>query len=169
MLKNLKNFKNCVNCNKKIPKIKKDPKIGIVQYLAESEIDEEGETKKIIEILTADKCYTIFQNITDEEYNILGFDSSKSRPEDLIFKYYPFPPIAIRPSSGGDFLGEGTHGSLLTVSLAEIVKANNRLRKFQTKNKDGQIANYYNEYIYLLQYHISTYFDNDITQLPKSE
>ena len=56
--------------------------------------EQEAKTQK----LTVENIKTIFERITDEDTNILGFSDIWCRPEWLICTVLPIPPPAVRPS-----------------------------------------------------------------------
>jgi DNA-directed RNA polymerase beta' subunit len=56
-------------------------------------------------VLQVDEIKKIFDNVSIDDVKLLGFNPDKSRPEDLIIKYFPFPPVSIRPSTKADYLG----------------------------------------------------------------
>ena len=39
------------------------------------------------------------RNISDNDYELMGFKPNISRPENLIIKILPVPPVSIRPSN----------------------------------------------------------------------
>lgn len=64
-----------MNCNKQNGKIKKDARYGILMYIQEIIINSGEQKGEIIrDIITAEKCYAIFENIKDVDYVFLGFD-----------------------------------------------------------------------------------------------
>ena len=164
--KMIKNIDYCKVCNTSVPKIKKEPKFGVLQYFTESMLED----KPVKDVLTAERCYALFQNITDDTYRLLGFNPDKSRPEDLIIKYFPFPPVSIRPSTKADYLGGEIQDNRLTSRLSYIVKANKNLRKAYNKDQMNNLSKVMNNGKYeQLQYHIATFCDNDSIVMPKSD
>ncbi len=177
----VKNVTHCqkqnYGCGNPVSKIRIEIKksTGAISLLSETQIvsdnkDEGGEkmNKKEIQILTPENCFDILSNISDTDCLILGFDPSKSRPESMIHKEFPVPPVPVRPSAKVDFLASSTREDDLTHKLADIVKANIRIMKHkETVNENT--AKYGQDHMHLLQYHIATYFDNETIQLPRSE
>jgi DNA-directed RNA polymerase beta' subunit len=170
------------NCGVPVPKIKKDVKkgSGVIQLVAITNLQnissEEGgqssldKKKQIREIITPRMAYDILKNVSDNDYRIMGFDPSISRPEDFIIKYFPIPPIAIRPSVKMSISSTTNYEDMLTSKLVDILKTNIRIRKQMDKEpSSGEEPKYLNENVQLLQYHIATFFDNDNMSLPKSE
>ena len=177
-----KNINFCWNCGTPVPKIKKEinsTKIA-VNLIVEREVgiqisnEKTGEvleeTKKITEIITPKECYNILRNISDSDCLYLGFNPKAARPEDLIINIFPVPPVIIRPTSKIDFQSSSTMEDSLTLKISDIVTANQRLRvQIDKENTKNDIGNYSNTAFALLQYHITTFFDNSAMQLPRSE
>lgn len=160
-------------CGAPVSKIKSEIKksTGAITLYSEPNInnsskEEGGETKKRIrQILTPDLVYDILKNISDTDCMIMGIDPTKSRPEVMIHKIFPVPPVAVRPSVKADFIGSGTMEDDLTHKLADIVKANIRI----AHHKESKNAEKYGQdHLNLLQYHIASYQDSDL-DIPKSE
>jgi DNA-directed RNA polymerase II subunit RPB1 len=169
-----KGVTNCAHCGTPVSKIKKEEKksTGVLNLVSELIVADEGEAdkekKKLKHVLTPDICYDILKLISDSDCEILGIDPKKSRPEDMINKIFPVPPVAIRPSAKVDFLDISTKEDDLTHKLADIVKANIRIRKY--KESSGEtVAKYSQDHIHLLQYHVAVYYNNETLSLPKSE
>jgi DNA-directed RNA polymerase II subunit RPB1 len=107
------------------------------------------------------------KNISDDDCIILGLNPKKCRPEDMILKIFPVPPVPVRPSvriEGSSITREDD----LTRKLADIVKKNNLLA--QTKESiSGHVPQHILNQSQLLQYHIATYLDNETPLILKSE
>lgn len=161
-------------CGTKVSKVKIDDKkaTALINIVSETEVGpEEGDIstdkKKIRQILTPETCYDILKNISDEDCIILGLDPNLTRPENMIYKIFPVPPVAIRPSTRVDFMESSTKEDDLTHKLADIVKANNRGRI--SKESSDSHAKYNDTHRQLLQLHVGTYVDNESMILPKTE
>lgn len=166
------------NCGKPVGKLTKEilktGKIELkVSYLinaSQGENEEKvtviGKKSKYEEILSPSRVYKIFQNISDDDCRLLGFDPIKSRPENFIIKIFPIPPVAIRPSVRLEILS-GPSEDTLTMKIAAIIKTNNKLKKQIEGVTGDEEAKHRQEYVQLLQYEVATYFDND-SKLPKS-
>jgi DNA-directed RNA polymerase beta' subunit len=124
--------------------------------------------KKIRQVLTAENCYDILKNIRDNDCKILGLDPSKSRPEDMIHVTFPVPPVQVRPSVKADFMASATMEDDLTRKLADIIKANIRIRKYKESLNDNA-SRFGHDNAQLLQYHVGTYYDTDSLSLLKNE
>lgn len=142
-----------------------------VNLVAEMEVpSEEGDNikKKIRQVLTSEMCLNIIKNISDSDCRLMGIDPTYSRPEYAIHTTYPVPPVAVRPSAKVDFLESSTKEDDLTHKLADIVKANNRIRKLKENINDAN-SKYGPDHQHLLEFHVHTNFDNESSILPKSE
>jgi len=159
----------CRVCGTPKSKIKKDIKKQIAQInlVAEYNIKntETGEEKKISLVLSPEICYNILHNISDEDWGYMGFKKN-NRPESMIIKNLPVPPLQVRPSVRLDTLSSSTMEDGLTRKLADVVKTNIRIS--QQKQK-GKLNEYWQTNVYLVQYHVSTYMNNESTTLYKAE
>ena len=100
----------------------------------------------------------------------MGFNPKVSRPEDFVCVRFPIPPVNIRPTAKIDFLASSTMEDSLTLKIADIISNNVKIRNQIDKEMLGSDLTSYNQDIHtLLQYHCSTYFDNESISLPKSE
>jgi DNA-directed RNA polymerase II subunit RPB1 len=168
-------------CGAPIPKIKLDTKkststINIIAEVNLSTISaEEGSgnlldgKKKIKQLITPEMCYNILKNISDKDCEIIGLNPKKTRPEMMILKYFPVPPNQVRPSSKTDFFSSISSEDDLTHKLADIINANLRLKKNKEKEDENKQKLYSADNLYLLQYHIATFFENDSSALLKNE
>lgn len=101
------------------------------------------------------------ERISDEVVSLLGLDPKKARPEWGILTILPVPPVTIRPSITLE-TGERSEDDL-THKLSDIVRINQRL--FENINA-GAPEVIVEDLWDLLQYHVTTYFDNEIAQVP---
>ncbi|TRM83954.1 DNA-directed RNA polymerase subunit A', partial [Sulfolobus sp. F3] len=104
------------------------------------------------------------EKIPDTDVEIMGYDPKTSRPEWMILTVLPVPPITIRPSI---MIESGIRAEDdLTHKLVDIVRINERLKE----SIDAGAPQLIIEDLWdLLQYHVSTYFDNEIPGLPPSK
>ena len=165
--------KSNYGCGTPVPKIKLEIKktTGAINLIAESlsaELDENKEKKKKEPLLlTPDIVYDILKNISNTDCILMGMDPKNSRPEDMIIKTFPVPPVQVRPSAKAESMSSTLEDDL-THKLADIIKANLRLRKHKETINENT-AKYSNDHIHFLQYHCATYLDNESLSLPKSE
>jgi DNA-directed RNA polymerase subunit A' len=101
------------------------------------------------------------EKIPNEDLLAFGFDCKLMRPEWSILTLLSIPPVTMRPSITLES-GERSEDDL-THKLGDIVRINQRL--FENINA-GAPEIIVEDLWDLLQYHITTYFDNEIAQLP---
>ena len=101
------------------------------------------------------------ERIPDEDLILFGMDSRFMRPEWAIMTVMSIPPVTIRPSITLE-TGERSEDDL-THKLGDIVRINQRL--FENINA-GAPEIIIEDLWDLLQYHITTYIDNAVAQLP---
>jgi DNA-directed RNA polymerase subunit A' len=100
-----------------------------------------------------------FEKIPQKDLKKIGFNGG--RPEWLILTLFPIPPVTMRPSITLES-GERSEDDL-THKLVDIVRINQSLKE----NIDiGAPEFILNDLWELVQYHISTYFDNELTGAP---
>lgn len=156
-------------CGAVVPKIKLEIKrnTGDREIYAEYDmLKDENDTKNKKnprQVLTPDIIYALLKNISDADCEILGIDNKRSRPEDMIHTKFPVPPIQVRPTVKGDFMGGVSMEDDLTHKLGDIVKVNNRLIKYKDSDKSNE------QNVKLLQAHIASYMDSDAVVLMKND
>jgi len=101
------------------------------------------------------------EKISDEDLELFGLNPKYARPEWMVLTILPIPPVTMRPSITLES-GERSEDDL-THKLGDIVRINQRL--FENINA-GAPEIIIEDLWDLLQYHITTYFDNTIAQLP---
>ena len=89
-----------------------------------------------------------FSQIPDSDLKLLGYDPSTARPEWFILQALPVPPVTVRPSI---ILETGIRSEMIFRTGASI-RVNQRL-----KDRSRYTATYS-----ILQYHATTYFDNEV-------
>jgi DNA-directed RNA polymerase subunit A' len=102
-----------------------------------------------------------FERVVDEDCLLLGIDPLHARPEWMILSVFPIPPVTMRPSITLES-GERAEDDL-THKLSDIVRINQRL--FENINA-GAPEIIIEDLWDLLQYHVTTYFNNSIAQVP---
>ncbi len=126
--------------------------------------------------ITLEKPYTILEDdkrispieirsrlerIPAEDLVIMGLNPEASRPEWSILTILGIPPVTMRPSITLES-GERSEDDL-THKLGDIVRINQRL--FENINA-GAPEIIIEDLWDLLQYHVTTFFDNEVAQLP---
>jgi DNA-directed RNA polymerase subunit A' len=102
-----------------------------------------------------------FEDIPDEDIAVLGMDGSKSRPEWMILTVLPVPPVTARPSITLDN-GQRSEDDL-THKLVDIIRINQR---FMENREAGAPQLIIEDLWELLQYHVTTFMDNEISGTP---
>src|SRR3989338_7157538 len=104
---------------------------------------------------------TRLEKIPDEDCWLFGINPEFMRPEWTVLTVLPIPPVTMRPSITLES-GERSEDDL-THKMGDIVRINQRL--FENINA-GAPEIIIEDLWDLLQYHITTFFDNNIVQLP---
>ncbi|MFH0970689.1 MAG: DNA-directed RNA polymerase subunit A' [Candidatus Diapherotrites archaeon] len=104
------------------------------------------------------------EKIAEEDLQLFGYDLTRLRPEWFILTALQVPPITIRPSitleSGIKSEDDLTH------KLVDVIRINLRLKD----NIDAGAPQLIIEDLWdLLQYHVTTYFDNDTAGVPPAK
>jgi len=102
-----------------------------------------------------------FEDIPDSDIEVLGIDSENSRPEWMIMTVLPVPPVTARPSITLDN-GQRSEDDL-TYKLVDIIRINQR---FMENREAGAPQLIIEDLWELLQYHVTTFVDNEISGTP---
>lgn len=139
--------------------VSKDPNTGIKQKKITLEkpttfLEDERRISPI-------EIRTRLERISDENLEVFGINPKAFRPEWAVLTVLPIPPVTMRPSITLES-GERSEDDL-THKLGDIVRINQRL--FENINA-GAPEIIIEDLWDLLQYHVTTFFDNDVSQLP---
>jgi DNA-directed RNA polymerase subunit A' len=111
--------------------------------------------------ITPDIIRARLEKIPDEDYEVLGFNPKTSRPEWMVLTVLPVPPVTVRPSIT---LESGLRSEDdLTHKIVDIIRINERLKEQIDMGAPMAIIE---ELWDLLQYHVTTYFDNEVSGIP---
>jgi DNA-directed RNA polymerase subunit A' len=111
--------------------------------------------------LTASEVRERLEKITDDDAYVLGVNPEVARPEWMVLTVLPVPPVTVRPSITLD-TGERSEDDL-THKLVDILRINQRL----IENMEAGAPQLIVEDLWeLLQYHVTTYFDNEASGVP---
>ncbi|WP_276299993.1 DNA-directed RNA polymerase subunit A' [Halorussus lipolyticus] len=102
-----------------------------------------------------------FEDIPDQDVETLGINSERSRPEWMILTVLPVPPVTARPSITLDN-GQRSEDDL-THKLVDIIRINQR---FMENREAGAPQLIIEDLWELLQYHVTTFMDNEISGTP---
>src|SRR3989344_5968145 len=100
-------------------------------------------------------------NIPDEKLKKTGINSETCRPEWAVLTSLLVPPVTIRPSLILES-GERSEDDL-THKLSDIIRANQRLWENLNAGAPEVIIE---DLCDLLQFHVTTFFDNTVTRIP---
>ena len=142
---------------------KECPHCGAPQFKVEftkpttfHEISEEGAQR-----LTPSMIRERLERILDEDLEIVGFNPKSARPEWMVLQVLPVPPVYVRPSIT---LESGIRSEDdLTHKLVDIIRINQRLKENMEAGAPTLIIQDLSE---LLQYHVTTYFNNEASGIP---
>lgn len=115
------------------------------------------------QILSAERVLNVLKRISDEDCLLLGLNPKFARPDWMILQVLPIPPPPVRPSVMMDTSSRSEDD--LTHQLAMIIRHNENLRR---QERNGAPAHIITEFAQLLQFHIATYFDNDLPGQPRA-
>ena len=102
-----------------------------------------------------------FEAIPDDDIETIGIDPDRSRPEWMILTVLPVPPVTARPSITLDN-GQRSEDDL-THKLVDIIRINQR---FMENREAGAPQLIIEDLWELLQYHVTTFMDNEISGTP---
>ncbi|XP_022895267.1 DNA-directed RNA polymerase II subunit 1 [Olea europaea var. sylvestris] len=154
-------------CGAQQPKISIDGMKMIAEYkLQKKRSDDQEQLPEPVERkqqLTAEKVLSVLKRISDDDCQLLGLNPIYARPDWLILQVLPVPPPPVRPSVMMDTSSRSEDD--LTHQLAMIVRHNENLKR---QERNGAPAHIISEFAQLLQFHIATYFDNDLPGQPRA-
>ncbi len=111
--------------------------------------------------LTPKEVRERLERIPDDDLRTLGINPDTCRPEWMVLTALAVPPVTVRPSITLDS-GDRSEDDL-THKLVDVLRINQRLRE----NRDAGAPQLIVEDLWeLLQYHVTTYFDNQTSGIP---
>ncbi|VVB73719.1 DNA-directed RNA polymerase subunit A' [uncultured archaeon] len=146
LLKKVKSIKKCPHCEAVQEKLKYS--MPTYFYMGERR-------------LKPDEIRDMLMKISDSDLLLLGIDPRTSRPEGLILDTLLVPPVGVRPSITLE-TGERSEDDL-THKLVDIMRINQRLEQNINAGAPQIIIDDLWE---LLQYHVTTYFNNETSGIP---
>ena len=146
VISSLKTVNKCPNCKAKQKKITMEKPTTFI---------EEDKRLSPIEVRAR------LEKISDADCEIFGLKVPHVRPEWMVLTVLSIPPVTMRPSITLES-GERSEDDL-THKMGDIVRINQRL--FENINA-GAPEIIVEDLWDLLQYHVTTFFDNNIAQLP---
>lgn len=101
------------------------------------------------------------EKMTDEDCQLIEINPEATRPEWMFLKVLPIPPVCVRPSIT---LDSGIRSEDdLTHKLVDVIRINQRLKENIEAGAPQLIVEDLWE---LLQYHITTFFNNEVSGIP---
>ncbi|UCD45625.1 MAG: DNA-directed RNA polymerase subunit A', partial [Candidatus Bathyarchaeota archaeon] len=160
--KKYKKFKECPHCGMVQSNVKfVKPTTFLEIEQEELDIDDESLVEEVSRRLTPNMIREWFERISDEDLKLIDFEPSVARPEWMVLQVLPVPPVDVRPSI---ILESGIRAEDdLTHKLVDIIRINQRLRENIEAGAPTLIIEDLSE---LLQYHITTYFNNEVSGIP---
>ncbi len=152
--KDIKKERLCPHCGEQQLKINFEKPTTFSEVLVE-------EGKKVEHKLTPADIRARLEKIPDEDLRHLGINPDVARPEWTILTVLPVPPVTMRPSI---ILENGQRSEDdLTHKLVDIIRINQRFKE----NQDAGAPQLIIEDLWeLLQYHVTTYLDNEVAGCP---
>ena len=148
-----KKAKVCPHCGKK------KLEVEFTKPYLFHEINEEGGAVRLLPAAIRERL----ERVTNEDLVLLGFDPKAARPEWLVLQVLPVPPVTVRPSIT---LETGIRSEDdLTHKLVDILRVNQRVRESKDSGTPPLIVQ---DLVDLLQYHVTTYFDNEVSGIPQA-
>ena len=136
----------CISCGREVGKI---------------ELDKPTSLRENGKKLTASEVREWLEKIRDEDLPLLDINIKSARPEWMVLTVLPVPPVTTRPSVTLQS-GERSEDDL-THKLVDVIRINQRLQE----NRDAGAPQLIVEDLWeLLQYHVTTYLDNQTSGIP---
>ncbi|MDD1697676.1 MAG: DNA-directed RNA polymerase subunit A', partial [Methanoregula sp.] len=152
--KDVKKERICPHCGDQQLKINFEKPTTLSEVMVE-------DGKKIEHKLTPADIRARMEKIPNEDLTPLGINPDVARPEWTILTVLPVPPVTMRPSI---ILENGQRSEDdLTHKLVDIIRINQRFKE----NQDAGAPQLIIEDLWeLLQYHVTTYLDNEVAGCP---
>ncbi len=152
--KDIKKERVCPHCGEQQLKINFEKPTTFSEILIE-------DGKKVEHKLTPADIRARLEKILDDDLKHLGINPEVARPEWTVLTVLPVPPVTMRPSI---ILENGQRSEDdLTHKLVDIIRINQRFKE----NQDAGAPQLIIEDLWeLLQYHVTTYLDNEVAGCP---
>ncbi len=158
IIKTVKDRKTCPHCNAVQYEIKFENPYNYVEINPEEQDKRKRERK-----LTPIDIRERLEKIPDDDLIFLGLDEN-NRPEWMVLTALPVPPVTVRPSIILE-TGERSEDDL-THKLVDIVRINKKLMDALEAGAPQPIIE---DLWDLLQYHVATYINNEISGMPPAK
>ncbi|MCJ7731647.1 DNA-directed RNA polymerase subunit A' [Candidatus Bathyarchaeota archaeon] len=160
--KKYKRHKECPYCGMVQTVVKFNKPTSFMEVEKEEFFDEDVEAEEdVTRRLTPNMIREWFERIPDDDLAMLDYNPEVARPEWMVLQVMPVPPVDVRPSI---ILESGIRAEDdLTHKLVDIIRINQRLRENIDAGAPTLIIEDLSE---LLQYHVTTYFNNEVSGIP---
>ncbi len=146
IVKDARKSSKCPHCGREVGKI---------------ELDKPTSLRENGKKMTPSEIREWLEKIRDEDLPLLDINRKATRPEWMVLTVLPVPPVTVRPSVTLQS-GERSEDDL-THKLVDVIRINQRLQE----NRDAGAPQLIVEDLWeLLQYHITTYLDNQTSGIP---
>ena len=146
IVKDARKSSKCPHCGREVGKI---------------ELDKPTTLRENGKKLTPSEVREWLEKIRDEDLPLLDVNVKAARPEWTVLTVLPVPPVTVRPSVTLQS-GERSEDDL-THKLVDVIRINQRLQE----NRDAGAPQLIVEDLWeLLQYHVTTYLDNQTSGIP---
>ncbi len=153
-IKEAERAKTCPYCGTEQHKIKLEKPTSFFQIIEE-------EDRKVEEKIDNVEIQERLSKIPDEDCYLMGINPKSARPEWMVLTVLPVPPITVRPSIT---LENGIRSEDdLTHKLVDIIRINQRVIDDM---EAGAPTVMIMDLAELLQYHVTTYFNNEVSGIP---
>ena len=150
----------------KTKKVMLCPHCGTEQYKVEflkptifHEITESGGATRLLPNAIRERL----ERITDDDMSLINYNPKSVRPEWFVLQVLGVPPVVVRPSIT---LETGIRSEDdLTHKVVDILRVNQRVRESKESGTPPLIVQ---DLVDLLQYHVTTFFDNEVSGIPQS-
>ncbi len=147
--------RGCYHCNEFQHKVRLEKP---TTYYEEFET---AEGTKVSDKLSPLDVQNRLKQIPDDDCLLLGIDPESARPEWMVLDVLLVPPVSVRPSIT---LDSGIRSEDdLTHKLVDIIRIN---QKLYDNRESGAPQLIVEDLWELLQYHVTTYFDNEVSGIP---
>ena len=148
-----KKIKECPHCDK----VQFD--IDFTKPTIFHEITEDGGATRLLPVAIRERL----ERLQDEDLKLLRYDSKSTRPEWFVLQVLAVPPVAVRPSIT---LESGIRSEDdLTHKVVDILRVNQRVKESKDSGTPPLIVQ---DLVDLLQYHVTTFFDNEVSGIPQA-
>jgi len=145
-MKAKKKQQKCPHCKEKIPEIK---------LLRPTTFSKDGA------MMLPTEVRDWLASVPDKDLRMLGFDPQYARPEWMVITALLVPPVSVRPSITLE-TGDRSEDDL-THKLVDIMRINQRL---EANINAGAPQLIIEDLWELIQYHVTTYFNNETSNIP---